>query len=122
MRLSGILTSWYFALAEPLTSEEQIQSITKERPTGDMLYDLFPKHIADALKSGQKIEPETHNEVTIVFSDIVHFTDISRKLSPLKVSQMLDRLYLAFDRVACKNKVFKVRDRTAYSLIHFMSR
>jgi len=37
-----------------------------------------------------------------------HFTDISRALSPLKVSQMLDRLYLAFDKVAGKNNVFKV--------------
>jgi len=44
----------------------------------------------------------------IVFSDIVHFTDISKTLTPLKVSQMLDRLYLAFDKVARKNSVFKV--------------
>jgi len=91
---------------EPMSVDEQ--NARKERPTGDMLYDLFPKHVADQLKAGQKVEPESHDEVTIVFSDIVHFTDISKTLTPLKVSQMLDRLYLAFDKVARKNKVFKV--------------
>ena len=69
---------------------------------------LFPKHIADQLKAGQKVEPEHHELVTVIFSDIVHFTDISRTSTPLKVSQMLDRLYLAFDKVARKNQVFKV--------------
>ncbi|CAB9502908.1 activated protein kinase catalytic subunit alpha-1 [Seminavis robusta] len=79
-----------------------------DRPTGDMLYQVFPSHIADALKAGEKVEPETHDNVTIVFSDIVHFTDISASLSPLKVSNLLDRLYLSFDSLARQHKVFKV--------------
>jgi serine/threonine protein kinase len=90
--------------AEPLA----VGDGTGQKPTGDMLYQLFPKHIADALKSGQKVEPEHHDEVTVIFSDIVHFTDISRMSTPLKVSNMLDRLYLAFDKVARKHNVFKV--------------
>ena len=51
---------------------------------------------------------ENHDEVTIFFSDIVRFTDISRALSPVKVCNMLDRLYLAFDALANKHEVFKV--------------
>ena len=51
---------------------------------------------------------ETHNNVTVFFSDIVRFTDISRVLSALKVSNMLDRLYLALDSLANKHEVFKV--------------
>lgn len=93
---------------EPLEPSEKTQAVHKQRPTGDMLYELFPKHVADQLKAGQKVEPESHDEVTIIFSDIIKFTSISKRLSPLKVSQMLDRLYLAFDRVARKNQVFKV--------------
>lgn len=58
--------------AEPLTTEEQLQNkARKERATGDMLYELFPRHVADQLKAGQKVEPEQHEEVTVVFSDIV---------------------------------------------------
>lgn len=90
--------------AEPMSPD---QMNAKPR-TQDMLYEIFPKHIAEALKAGRKVEPETHDLVTIVFSDIKGFTDISRQLSPIKVSMMLDRLYLAFDRIARKHGVFKV--------------
>ena len=73
-----------------------------------MLYEIFPKHIADSLQAGKKVEPESHELVTIVFSDIFGFTDLSRRMSPLKVSKMLDRLYLAFDMISRKHSVFKV--------------
>jgi class 3 adenylate cyclase len=91
--------------AEPLMTEQQRN---EKKRSGDMLYDLFPRHVADALKAGQKVEAENHELVTVVFSDIVHFTDISRELSPMKVSQMLDRLYLAFDKIARAHIIFKV--------------
>jgi hypothetical protein len=51
---------------------------------------------------------ETHNNVTVFFSEIVRFTDISRALSGVKVWDMLDRLYVAFDALANKHEVFKV--------------
>ena len=63
-----------------------------------MLYEVFPKHIADALNTGKKVEPESHEIVTVFFSDIVGFTTISGTISPMKVSSLLDRLYLSFDR------------------------
>ena len=92
--------------AEAILPDNQ-QTIGKPR-TEDMLYDLFPRHIADALKTGQKVEPESHELVTVVFSDIVRFTDISRESTPLKISNMLDRLYLEFDKIARQHNVFKV--------------
>lgn len=69
---------------------------------------VFPKHIADALAKGRKIEPEHHDAVTIFFSDIVGFTDISRKLDAVDVMNMLDRLYLKFDHLAEELGMFKV--------------
>lgn len=90
--------------AEPMTSDQR-----EARPrTQDMIYEIFPRHIAEALKAGRKVEPENHDLVTIVFSDIKGFTDISQELPPMKVSMMLDRLYLAFDKIARKHGVFKV--------------
>mmetsp|Transcript_30979 Transcript_30979/g.78271 ORF Transcript_30979/g.78271 Transcript_30979/m.78271 type:complete len:506 (+) Transcript_30979:133-1650(+) len=74
----------------------------------DVLQSVFPKHIADALAKGRKIEPEHHDAVTIFFSDIVGFTDISRKLDAVDVMNMLDRLYLKFDHLAEELGMFKV--------------
>jgi len=76
--------------------------------TDELLYSVFPKHIANALRNGQKVEPENHDLVTIFFSDIVGFTDISAKLDPLKISEMLDRLYNSFDALSDYHDVFKV--------------
>lgn len=76
--------------------------------TDELLYSVFPKHIADALRNGQKVEPENHDLVTIFFSDIVGFTDISSKLDPMKISELLDRLYNSFDALSEYHDVFKV--------------
>ena len=93
--------------AEPMNkNSNHFKDGMKRKPTS--LYDVFPKHIADALNAGKKVEAESHEIVTVVFSDIVGFTKISQTFSPLKVSNMLDRLYLAFDDLAGKHKIFKV--------------
>lgn len=74
----------------------------------DFMYQAFPRHVADLLISGGKVEPEPHNDVSICFSDIVGFTTIASKMEPLKVSNMLDRLYLKFDDITKKHDLFKV--------------
>jgi len=74
----------------------------------DLLYDVFPKHIADALKEGRKVESEQHECTTVFFSDIVGFTNISTQIGPLKVAQMLDRLYNKFDDISLQHDIFKI--------------
>jgi serine/threonine protein kinase len=73
-----------------------------------LLNDVFPKHIADKLRKGEKIEPEHRDCVTIFFSDIVGFTEICSMIDASKVSEMLDRLYTAFDALSSEHKIFKV--------------
>lgn len=72
------------------------------------LLDIFPKHIAEQLQAGKKVEPEHKESVTIFFSDIVNYTSISSELDPRKVASMLDRLYQKFDALSDKHEVFKV--------------
>jgi guanylate cyclase, other len=73
-----------------------------------VLLDMFPKHVAKSLSQGHKVKPEHFNPVTIFFSDIVGFTKISSEMSPLKVSDMLDRLYIKFDHLSRKHNVLKI--------------
>ena len=74
----------------------------------DLLHSIFPKHVAEALRAGQVVQPEHHDCVSILFTDIVGFTSISSKLSPMKVADMLDRLYLQFDALSVQYDVFKL--------------
>ena len=73
-----------------------------------LLYDNFPEKAAEVLRKGGKVEPESRECVSIFFSDIVGFTDISSRLSPMKVSDMLDRLYRSFDELSLAHDVFKI--------------
>lgn len=73
----------------------------------NLIYNVFPPHIADALKNGRKVEQEAHECVTIFFSDIVGFTTISQGTTPQKVCKMLDRLYQKFDDLSEKHDIFK---------------
>jgi len=72
------------------------------------LFDIFPRHIAEALRDGKTIEPEHKNAVTIFFSDIVGYTSISSMLEPRKIANMLDRLYTKLDKLSDAHEVFKV--------------
>ena len=72
------------------------------------LFDIFPRHIAEALRDGHQVEPIQREMVTIFFSDIVGFTDISAMMEPIKVAGMLDRLYTKFDALSQHHEIFKL--------------
>lgn len=94
---------------EPGKLQLSMQQAKKEKELTDtLLFELFPQHIAIALRDGTRVEPETRQVVTIFFSDIVGFTKISSSLSAIKVSDMLDRLYSRFDELSTHYDIFKV--------------
>jgi len=74
----------------------------------ELIFQVFPKNVAEALRDGLKVEAESFDCITCFFSDIVGFTTISTKLDPFKVSDMLDRLYMRFDDLSLELDLFKV--------------
>ena len=65
--------------------------------------------MADELKQGHQISPETFSKVTVFFSDIVGFTKLASDSTPIQIVNMLNRLYSAFDDISDKYDVYKVR-------------
>eukprot|EP00045_Choanoeca_perplexa_P014917 m.178541 g.178541 ORF g.178541 m.178541 type:complete len:1090 (+) comp16840_c0_seq1:161-3430(+) len=85
-----------------------IGGMATQKEQARVLNDVFPPHIAEKLRKGEKVQPEHHDEVTIFFSDIKGFTNISAQLTPVEVSELLDRLYTRFDDLSLKHACFKV--------------
>uniref|UniRef100_A0A914C2C0 guanylate cyclase n=1 Tax=Acrobeloides nanus TaxID=290746 RepID=A0A914C2C0_9BILA len=89
--------------------QQRTQELNEEKKKSDiLLYRMLPKQVADKLKLGQSIEPETFDCVTIFFSDVVSFTTIASRCSPLQVVNMLNDLYSVFDGIISEHDVYKV--------------
>ena len=73
-----------------------------------LLLELLPPSVARSLTAGRTIPPETFEDVTIFFSDIVSFTRISAAGTPIDVVTMLNLMYTLFDETSAKYDVYKV--------------
>ncbi|KAF8374507.1 gcy-7 [Pristionchus pacificus] len=89
--------------------EARTRELTEEKKKSDiLLYRMLPRQVADKLKLGQSVEPEMYDAVTIFFSDVVKFTNLAAKCTPLQVVNLLNDLYSTFDGIIDEHDAYKV--------------
>ncbi|ESO08099.1 hypothetical protein HELRODRAFT_75439 [Helobdella robusta] len=89
--------------------QSKSQELTAEkRRANALLYQMLPAEVVKQLMSSQGVEAKHYDSVTIYFSDIVKFTEISSRSTPMQIVSMLNELYSGFDeRIECY-EVYKV--------------
>ncbi|WP_170328564.1 adenylate/guanylate cyclase domain-containing protein [Ruegeria arenilitoris] len=75
----------------------------------DLLLSILPQQIVTRLNDGEATIADRHNEVTVLFSDIVGFTEMSAKLPPAQVVYYLNRIFSGFDEIATELGVEKIK-------------
>ncbi len=87
------------------TKELTAEKLTSER----LLLNVLPGAIADRLKGGENLIVDRFESVSVLFADIVGFTALSSRTSPEELVTMLNELFSAFDRLAEKHGLEKIK-------------
>ncbi|KAB5526082.1 hypothetical protein PHYPO_G00147630 [Pangasianodon hypophthalmus] len=80
----------------------------EKKKTETLLYAMLPRHVANQLKEGKRVEAGDFKVCTILFSDVVTFTNICAACEPIQIVNMLNAMYSRFDRLTNVHDVYKV--------------
>ncbi|VDO14154.1 unnamed protein product [Rodentolepis nana] len=98
----------YSANLESQVNQRTAELQIEKQKTEMLIAKMLPPSVAQALLSGAPVDPEAFEEVTISFSDIIGFTTISAKSTPLQIVTLLNELYSIFDDMIQTFDVYKV--------------
>ncbi|KAF3687716.1 Guanylate cyclase soluble subunit beta-1 [Channa argus] len=89
--------------------EHAHQALEEEKKkTVDLLFSIFPGTVAQQLWQGQTVQAKKFDRVTMLFSDLVGFTAVCSRCTPMQVITMLNELYTRFDHQCGELDVYKV--------------
>ena len=90
------------AEAHALLKEEQGRS---ER----LLRNILPGSVADRLKADSGTIADGFPDVTVMFADIVNFTETAEGMSPNAIFGMLNKIFSSFDALADQHQLDKIK-------------
>jgi len=89
------------------SANEQISHKNEENE--HLLLNILPEPIAERLRNGEEPIADAFAEATVLFSDIVHFTQFSSRTPADDLVDMLNGLFSAFDDLAFDLGVEKIK-------------
>ena len=84
--------------------------IELERDRSDnLLHNILPAEVAAELKEKGKSEARDFDDVTVIFTDFVEFTQTAEKLSAKELVSEINTCFEAFDDIITKHKLEKIK-------------
>lgn len=75
----------------------------------ELLHSMLPATIVRRMQGGETLIADQHDDISIVFSDLVGFTELSRRLTAPALVGVLNQLFSAFDRAAERHGMHKIK-------------
>lgn len=102
-----VVTVW-FALRDAARAEAVMES--EYQRSEALLANMLPGSIAERLKSADRgVIADKYAEASVLFADIVGFTERASGTAPADLVRFLDRLYGAFDELVDKHGLEKIK-------------
>ncbi len=90
--------------------EEQRDLITIEkRKSDELILNILPESTAEELKQTGKATPKFYKKATVIFTDIVSFTQKTVELEVSEIVKELDYCFCAFDDIMKRNGIEKIK-------------
>ncbi|HEX7247255.1 MAG TPA: adenylate/guanylate cyclase domain-containing protein [Actinomycetota bacterium] len=81
----------------------------EQRRSERLLLNVLPEPIADRLKQHEGVIAERHDDVTVLFADLVGFTALSVNMDPETLVSLLDEIFTSFDRLVDEAGLEKIK-------------
>ncbi len=106
----GVLI-YYEGTVSDITQRKLVQEALKfqQDQTERLLLNILPKPIAERLKIEQSTIADSFEEVSVLFADIVGFTELSARMSPTELVKHLNVIFSQFDQLAEMYGVEKIK-------------
>lgn len=74
-----------------------------------LLLNILPAAIVENLKKGEGSAAEKFDSATVLFADIVGFTSLAARISPLELVNLLNQIFSKFDELTEKHGLEKIK-------------
>ena len=104
--------------------DQQHQLLAEEQKKSErVMLNVLPHSIAQRLKNHTGLIADGHADVTVMFADLVNFTQLTESLSPEQMVGLLNTIFSNFDELCGKYDVEKIKTiGDAYMVVGGLSR
>jgi adenylate cyclase len=102
---------YYEGTVADITDRKRFESALRlqQAKAEELLLNILPPSIAEKLKQNSGAIADSFPEVTVLFADIVNFTQLAARMSPTELVNLLNQIFSAFDRLAERHGLEKIK-------------
>lgn len=102
---------YYEGIVEDITARKVAEEALRyqQEQTERLLLSILPQAIADRLKQEESTIADSFEDVTVLFADIVGFTELSSHIDPVELVELLNEIFSTFDALTDLHKLEKIK-------------
>lgn len=102
---------YYEGTIEDITNRKTTEEALRyqQEQTEKLLLNILPQPIAERLRREESTIADIFKEATVLFADIVGFTELSAHISPVELIEMLNEIFSTFDELTEEHGLEKIK-------------
>jgi len=94
---------------QQILSEQKEIILREKQKSDDLLLNILPKEVAEELKETGHSDAHQFENVTVIFTDFVNFTQVSEHLTPKELVNEIHTCFKAFDEIIGRYGLEKIK-------------